>query len=484
MNTTSINYKKTAAGFSMIELTVAIVVIAIVASIGINSLTSLQDGFRLAKLEKDVKTLNSAVNLYRASGGSLAGTVMPQDVINKLKTSASDATVGTVVGLRGGFVDARIRAVMAEDADSDITRAIWNATAQKFELTSTGVGAREFALDAPLVAVVKEDRNTAVAYGSKDKWVWDYTDVVATRNGPDTDIPRANVLPNIPTAAGGVTVAALPVPAFSVPSGSYPAANFPMPLQLTVPASYAGLGQIFYQMNGGSWDVYHSALQLPISSTTTVSAYFASNDSDCYHDSAQAGETYIAIFDDFSGSADGKFANAEGPNHMDIEFLEDGRRFEWGTEAVRQGFLIPNSMTFEGASFENVEPETEFLIGTLTYYNGTTLVNTVADTVSLNVTLDLSSAGAVEELDFEMSLESTMNHAWQSDDQNADFVRLNNVATQFTTVLNGQTYYLVLSFGEHTPNGFTTINEFHVHEGASATGNIYGRLTTTPPTQP
>ena len=468
----------------MIELTVAVAVIAIVASIGINLVGSINDGTRLAKLEKDVKTLNSAVNIYRASGGSLAGTVMPQDVINKLKTKASDATVGTVVGLGGSFVDARIRAVMAEDADSDLTRAVWNATTQKFELGTNGVGAKEFALDAPLVAVVKEDRNTAVAYGTEDKWVWDYADVVATRTGPNTEIVTANVLPNIPTAGSGTTVAALPVPSFSVPSGSYPAATFPMPLQLTVPASYAGSGQIFYQVNGGSWAVYHSGLQLPISPSTTVSAYFASNDPDYYHDSAQGGETYIAIFDDFSGSADGKFANAQGPDSMDIEFLEDDRRFEWGTEAVSHGFLQPNSMTFEGASFENVEPEEEFLIGTLTYYNGTVFVGTVADAVSLNVTLDLTSAGATEELDFELNLESTVNHAWQSDDQNADFVRLANVATQFTTVLNGQTYYLVLSFGEHTANGFTTIDQFHVHEGASATGNIYGRLTATPPTQP
>ncbi|MCB1095492.1 MAG: choice-of-anchor K domain-containing protein [Verrucomicrobiae bacterium] len=484
MNTTSINHKHTTSGFSMIELTVAIVVIAIVASIGINALTSLKDGTRLTKLEKDIKTLNSAVNVYRASGGSLTGVVMPQDVINKMKTAASDATAGTVVALRGSFVDARIRAVMAEDADSDLMRAVWNASTQKFELSSTGVGVKEFSLDAPLVATVKEDRNTAVAYGTEDKWVWDYTDVVATRTGPNTEIVTTNVLPDVPTSAGGTSVIALPVPEFSIPSGSYPAASFPMLVQLTVPSTYSGAGQIFYQVNGGSWNVYHGGLQLPISPSTTVSAYFASNDPDYYRDSAQNGETYLAVFDDFSGSADGQFTNAQGPHQMDIEILDNGHRFEWGTEAVNQGFYNPNSVTFEGASFENVEPETEFLIGTLTYFNGTTLVNTVADTVTLNVTLDLTSAGIQEELDFELSLESTTNHAWQSDDQNADFVRLDNTATQFTTVLNGQTYYLFLSFGEHTANGFTTIDEFHVHEGASATGNIYGRLTATPPAQP
>ena len=189
----------------------------------------------------------------------------------------------------------------------------------------------------------------------------------------------------------------------------------------------------------------------------------------------------MAEFDEFSGSADGQFENAQGPSGMDIEFLEDDHRFEWGTEYTPGGFIEPNHMTFEGATFENVSPEQEFLIGTLTYYNGTTYLDTTADTVELNVSLDLTSAGVLEELTFELSLETTPNYAWQTADENADFVRLNNAASQFSTVLNGVTYYLVLRFGEHTPNGFTTIDEFHVHEGATASGNIYGSLTATPP---
>lgn len=482
MKTNSLTQSKlNSAGFSMIELTVAVVVIAVVATIGIKTIGAIKDGTRLAKLEKDVKTLNSAVNVYRANGGSLTGMATPQEVLDKMKTKASDATVGTVVGLSGSFVDARLRAIMVEDADAGISRAVWNATKERFELGTAGVGAKEFALDAPVVATVKEDRTTTVAYGTEDKWVWDYNDVVAVRNGPSSGVVTADVTPTTPTAGGGVTVTTLPTPTFSISSGSYPAADFPMVLQLSVPPASASNGQIVYQVNGGSWTVYNGGINLPISPSTTVAAYFASTNPDYYIDSNHAGETYLAVFDDFSGSSDGTFSGAQGPQNMDIEILEEGHRFEWGTEAIALGFNDPNHMTFAGSSFENVEPETEFLIGTLTYFNGTTFTNTTADSVSLDVTLDLTSAGVQETLDFALSLESTTNHHWQSDDENADFVRINATASQFSTILNGQTYFLVLSFGEHTANGFTTIDQFHVHEGSSATGNIYGRLTTVQP---
>ena len=217
----------TTKGFSLVELTVAVVVIAAVATIGFNAVAKIKDSTRIAKLEKDVKTLNSAANVYVASGGSLDGIVLPQDVINKMKTKASAGTAETIVGITGSFVDPRIRAVMASDSDAGLARAVWNTTTNRFELGTAGVGAKEFALDAPLIAAVEEDRSTAVAYGTEDNWVWDYTDVVATRNAPNTNVMTADVLPADPSASGGVAVTPLPEPQFSIAGGTYPAANFP-----------------------------------------------------------------------------------------------------------------------------------------------------------------------------------------------------------------------------------------------------------------
>ena len=254
-----------------------------------------------------------------------------------------------------------------------------------------------------------------------------------------------------------------------------------MSLTLSIPSEHILHGNILYQLDDGAWAVYTGAVSVPRGIATKVNAFVASNDPDNYSDSPVTFEVYEAQFDSFSGSADGTFGNANGPQNMDVEFLQDSHQFEWGTEFTPGGFTNPNQMTFVGSSFSDVEPEQEFLLGSLTYFNGTTFMNTTADTVELEVVLDLELLDVQEVLTFQLDLESTQNLAWQTEDENADFVRLSNIQTSFATVLNGVTYYLSLRFGEHTENGFTTIDEFHVHENATASGNVYGTLTATPP---
>ena len=150
------------AGFSLVELTVAVVVIALIAARGFNIASGVQDATRIAKLEKDVRTLNTATTLYVASGGSLIGSTLPQDVLNKMKTVASARTESTVVALQGRFVDPRIRAVMADGEADGKARAVWNTRKARFEIGTTGIGAKEFALDS-VVSIETEDRDTALA---------------------------------------------------------------------------------------------------------------------------------------------------------------------------------------------------------------------------------------------------------------------------------------------------------------------------------
>ena len=52
-----------------------------------------------------------------------------------------------------------------------------------------------------------------------------------------------------------------------------------------------------------------------------------------------------------------------------------------------------------------------------------------------------------------------------------------DVSTSFRTVIKGHSFALILRFGEHGPDGFTTIDTFHAHEGKTLRGTIYGRLT-------
>ena len=51
------------------------------------------------------------------------------------------------------------------------------------------------------------------------------------------------------------------------------------------------------------------------------------------------------------------------------------------------------------------------------------------------------------------------------------------MSTTFRTIIKGKQFELILRFGAHGPNGFTTIDTFHAHEGKTLTGTIYGRLS-------
>ena len=77
-------------------------------------------------------------------------------------------------------------------------------------------------------------------------------------------------------------------------------------------------------------------------------------------------------------------------------------------------------------------------------------------------------------------MESTKNYGWLTDDQKADYVRFGDIATDFSAVFGGETYYLNLEFVYAGSDGFTTADSFHVHEGSDATAQIQGFFSTTP----
>ena len=74
---------------------------------------------------------------------------------------------------------------------------------------------------------------------------------------------------------------------------------------------------------------------------------------------------------------------------------------------------------------------------------------------------------------FDLSLENTRNYGVDAD-ADADYVRIDTPQSTFSTDLDGVTYALGLQFGYEGPDGFATVDEFHVHEGSSATATVYG----------
>jgi hypothetical protein len=178
---------------------------------------------------------------------------------------------------------------------------------------------------------------------------------------------------------------------------------------------------------------------------------------------------------EISGETSGHFENPEGGGSMvyDIVTDEDANTtfFTWGTSANSNP---ASSLLFTGDTFLDVSPGEQFLIGTLGYYNGTIWGGTQADAVELIMDMTFYDATADTTFDFAIDLLNTVNtsDAWAS----ADYVKLQDVASQTTQTINGREYFLKLEFGETTANGFSTIDEFHVLENAMATGSLYGTL--------
>lgn len=118
-----------------------------------------------------------------------------------------------------------------------------------------------------------------------------------------------------------------------------------------------------------------------------------------------------------------------------------------------------------------------FSFGTLSYYNGTIDAGTGADAVDLNVTASFTApSGITGSFLYNLGLINTPNVS--DPNANADFVQFQTTIPSNTFISNGIEYTLeFLGFGSISEDGFTTVNAFHVLEGARAKAELYGRIT-------
>jgi hypothetical protein len=156
--------------------------------------------------------------------------------------------------------------------------------------------------------------------------------------------------------------------------------------------------------------------------------------------------------------------------------------FTWGDAA---GFGTgPNSISFTGAPF-STNTETSFLLGKLTYFNGTTVIGTNATGVDLDATLAFTDpSGVNQSFTFLLDLLTTPN---TSDPvASADLLVLPTLFPPETFTSSGVTYTVQLNgFSNPTVDGFIVGgNEFHVYEGGRATADLYGEVTANIPSVP
>lgn len=326
-----------------------------------------------------------------------------------------------------------------------------------------------------------DTRSTHLQFSQNNGWVWDYNkEIVASTAQAPSEFGVGTSTPAAFAGQSGTNPVRLLPPTPSVVGGLYSLLNLPTSTLLLNP-NEDGSSEIYYNLNDGGWKRYTPDQLIPLPTNLLESkllVYAASNDTERWLDSPNDETDYRVLF--FSGYSDGNFRKPAGDSGLVTNLTKNlkGKLFTWGTPAAGQ--TKPNSLTFTpNTSFANISPDQEFFLGKIDYYNGTTNSGTNATSVKLQVDLTFTVPGGSENLEFALNLQSTVNNG-RSADEDADYVWIPSVSSQFSTKIHGQTFYLKLRFGNSTANGFTTINEFHVHENKTATGSIYGKFTTTP----
>ncbi|MCP5550747.1 MAG: VWA domain-containing protein [Akkermansiaceae bacterium] len=254
-------YRRSRA-YSLMEVLLVVSVIGLVAAIAIPSLSGVHDASRKAKLEADVKTLNQAIDIYRANGGSFEEGVTPQEILDKLKTTQAAANAVTFVGFTGAMIDKRLAISPMEDGESDGFRAVWNPDIQHFEISQAGAGIGKFILDESLAEVdygTEERQASVLAYNDNPGWIWKYADATPPPPGGITGVSTGDTPDTTPPGSPGA-INLLP-PAYSLPTGIYDAAEFPMTVAVSNPNHPSTW--IMLSVNGAPFAEYTGAVSVP-----------------------------------------------------------------------------------------------------------------------------------------------------------------------------------------------------------------------------
>jgi type II secretory pathway pseudopilin PulG len=457
--------------FTVLESLAALVILSILVTGALGVVHFMKKSTIETRLQTQVQQLNSAASIYEANGGSLANIDTVDAALAKMKTVASESKRSRIAGLRGSVIDNGLRAVMLTAAEVDGTdaRAVWVPATRRFEMVVSGMGVKYFEVDPELALAdrIEEDRTAPLLLAAGDGWVWDYQDF---NTGAARDVSIDLYVESGKGSTGSPYPEPLRLnpPVFSLPEGSYDYMAFNLPVYLTNENPTAS-SLIIYTLGDGDWHQYDGRA-IMVGPNSRLTAYTAANDPENWMDSAQESALYRSTFQ-IRGEAGGKFHDAVGGSNMVTG--GQGGFFTWGSAA---GTPDPSWLLFNGASFLDVNPEERFLLGEVSYYNGTIWSGTGANSVGMD--LSLAFGGTSQKYDFTYSLDliNTQNLASNTLDQNADYVRFGNIRSETPMTLGGIDYTLVLEFGETTANGFSTIDQFFVHEDRMATGRLYGTL--------
>lgn len=318
------------AGFTIIEVLVAVAGLAVIASITVIVNGNIKQKVVEEKLSQDVRKINTAIRLYEASGGVMNGIPDPRFVIGKLKSKATDFDAEGIAGLTGTFVHPHLTPVFmtAAERTTNDARAIWDNANKKFVI------ARDNSIPgAPVKAFILEERETvdknlsgvfntmkeerpkhALELAHTSTWIWDDGPEAAAGGPPSpTDVP---LNPGLPPGGGGAPAGSTPLdpPLFSIAAGSYPLSSYDKSLTLANPND-AAVSKILYSIVHGSW-VEYNGTPIVVSAGTKVTAYSHSTDPANWTNSGFVEQAYgtepIALQIAFSAPLSANYAELGG----------------------------------------------------------------------------------------------------------------------------------------------------------------------------
>lgn len=252
--------------FSLLEVLITVALLGILAVVAFESSHRLRQGANQTKLDSDVAAINQSIKVYLANGGSFAGVTEPAAVLNKLKTRRGTEDGASFAGLRSDMIDHRIQPVAQtqSEAQSKAARAVWNSTAQRFEVAyqgSGGIARFELSEAEGRVDHGVETRTAGpIDLNRGNGWIWNYNEVAASARTPVHNVPVQPVAPPTPVAVA--PPGRLSAPVLSSPGGTYRYDTFPASITITNPN---GTGNLVYSKQWSGTGIQWQSYQSPIS---------------------------------------------------------------------------------------------------------------------------------------------------------------------------------------------------------------------------
>ncbi len=524
MNTSIAPSNRSTSGFSFIEVLFALIIVALIAGSGYIFAGRITHASKLSKLEVDVSSLNQSINVYLASGGNLDGVTQPQLILDKLKTVRTQASAERFSGLRSSMVDKRLYAVMMTSSESlgSTPRALWDSAEKSFQIATTGtLGVKHFALDDSLTATDYGTENreaSPIDVNPNDGWLWAYSD----SNVMDAPAPTLVSVSPTPSSGSGSSSGSSSSSGSDGGSGdsSSPPGDSgdggsgsddggydgpPPPQQLSRPQIYptttnqpassypltvtlhdynpSGVSELQYRVAGpgaddDGWLTYNEGFEvLP---DQTVSARSVTLDPTTYITSSTRDRTYRLLADRFAASGTPVWTNVAGGDNLlyDVSGASNQTMLTHGnTQILVSGGELnvgtANTLNFVAENYD-VSPNQEFVLGNLTYFNGSTFNQSDADTASLEITFDFTEPTPSH---YTVRIPVQFLSSPNSDDpyESADSVVLRQQWFGLPRV-NGVNYYLYLRFGTPNDGGFGTNTSLNAFEGAQAEVEVIAKF--------